>query len=79
MDAGEQPWTLRCRNLSFGLLRRPVVDSCGRGNSPEKRKVGGSAPPLTTHELRKRVDYDHYLTATFAFLMADRRASPPML
>ena len=26
-----------------------MVDSCGPGNSPEKRKVGGSTPPLTTH------------------------------
>jgi hypothetical protein len=24
------------------------MDSCGPGNSPEKRKVGGSTPPLTT-------------------------------
>jgi hypothetical protein len=33
---------------SCGLLRRTVVDLYGPGNSPQKRKVGGSPPPLTT-------------------------------
>ena len=48
MDAWGRPWAPRSPESSSGLVRRPVMDSCGPGNSPEKRKVGGSTPPLTT-------------------------------
>jgi hypothetical protein len=33
---------------SFGLFRGSTMDSPGRAKPPEKRKVGGSTPPLTT-------------------------------
>ena len=40
---------------SYGLVRWPVVDSPGLGRPSEKRKVGGSTPPLTTtSDQRKR-------------------------
>ena len=35
-------------SMSSGLLRRTAVDSCGLGNSPEKRKVDSSILSLTT-------------------------------
>jgi len=41
-------WTPRCPSRSCGLLMRPPVDSRGPGHSPERRKVGGSTPPVTT-------------------------------
>jgi len=45
MDAWGRRWTPRCPDVSPGLLRRTVVDLCGRGNPSEKRKIGG---PLST-------------------------------
>jgi hypothetical protein len=38
----------RRASASYSPVRRPVVDSCGPAKPPEKRKVGGSTPPLTT-------------------------------
>jgi hypothetical protein len=48
VDTGSRSWTPRCPSRSSGLLRWPAVDLYGPGHSPEKRKVGGSTPPLTT-------------------------------
>src|SRR5215831_13355905 len=41
-------WTLREASTSYGLVRRPAMDWLGLLNPAEKRKVGGSTPPLTT-------------------------------
>ena len=41
-------WTSKGASASYGLVRRPVVDAPGLAKPPEKRKVGGSTPPLTT-------------------------------
>ena len=35
-------------STSYGLVTWPAVDTPGLAKPPEKRKVGGSTPPLTT-------------------------------
>ena len=34
--------------MPYDLVSSPVVDGPGLAKPPEKRKVGGSTPPLTT-------------------------------
>jgi hypothetical protein len=41
-------WTEGTAEASSILVNRPVVDLPGLAKPPEKRKVGGSTPPLTT-------------------------------
>ena len=35
--------------MLYGPVRWPVLDMPGLAKPPEKRKVGGATPPLTTH------------------------------
>ena len=39
VDAWGRSWTPRCPSRSSGLIRRTVVDSRGRGHSPDNRKL----------------------------------------
>jgi hypothetical protein len=48
METWGWPWTSKTASTPYGLVSRPVVDSPGLAKPPEKRKVGGSTPPLTT-------------------------------
>ena len=41
-------WTLGSASMPYDLVSSPVVDGPGLAKPPEKRKVGGSTPPLTT-------------------------------
>jgi hypothetical protein len=41
-------WTLTTAATSEGEVRRTALDPSGSAKPPEKRKVGGSTPPLTT-------------------------------
>jgi hypothetical protein len=48
LATGRQRWIARRLRPMKGLIRWPAVDSSGPAKPPEKRKVGGSIPPLTT-------------------------------
>jgi hypothetical protein len=55
VEAWGQPWTPKRSRASYSLVRWPVLDEHGPANPSEKRKVGGSTPPLTTtSDLHKR-------------------------
>jgi hypothetical protein len=43
-----RPWTPRAARVPYALVSRAVVDWPGLAKPPEKRKAGGSTPPLTT-------------------------------
>src|SRR5271165_5013019 len=61
VDTWGRRWTPRCLSIPSGLLRRIVVDSCGRGHSPENRKAHPTEPPgMYTGRVTRRV------TITFA-------------
>jgi len=46
-------WIVAATEAPSGPVRRPVVDPPGLAKPSEKRKVGGSTPPLTTTPLRR--------------------------
>jgi hypothetical protein len=53
VDTWGRPWTPRCPSRSSSLIRRTVVDSCGPGNPPEKRKADCSAAVSAAGDARR--------------------------
>jgi hypothetical protein len=48
LDGCGSRWTLKTAHTSDDEVRRTALDPPGSAKPPEKRKVGGSTPPLTT-------------------------------
>ena len=48
LDGCGSRWTLTTAHTSDDEVRRTALDPPGSAKPPEKRKVGGSTPPLTT-------------------------------
>jgi len=48
LDGCGSRWTLKTAHTSDDEVRRTALDPAGSAKPPEKRKVGGSTPPLTT-------------------------------
>jgi hypothetical protein len=53
LDGCGSRWTLKTAHTSDDEVRRTALDPPGSAKPPEKRKAGGSIPPLTTSDLRQ--------------------------